>query len=34
MDESIGSPDVLADQVAEFEGVNSAEITDVRRAIG
>lgn len=34
MDENLGSPDVLADQIVEFEGVNSAEITDVRRAIG
>ena len=34
MDESIGSPDVLSESVSEFEEVASAEITDVRRAIG
>ncbi|NQU97970.1 elongation factor 1-beta [Candidatus Woesearchaeota archaeon] len=34
MDESLGSPDVLAEKVEEIEGVNSAEITDVRRAVG
>ncbi|MFH1770701.1 MAG: elongation factor 1-beta [archaeon] len=34
MDESIGSPDIVADQIAELEDVNSAEISDVRRAVG
>ena len=34
MDEAKGSPDQVADQIREIEGVTSAEITDVRRAIG
>ena len=34
MDEQKGSPDPLAEEVNEMEGVNSAEISDVRRAIG
>lgn len=34
MDESIGSPDVVAEQIAEMEKVKSAEIVDVRRAVG
>ena len=34
MDESKGSPDPVAEKVTALEGVNSAEITDVRRAIG
>lgn len=34
MDEKLGSPDPVAEQAEELEGVNSAEITDVRRAIG
>ncbi|MBC8500512.1 MAG: elongation factor 1-beta [Nanoarchaeota archaeon] len=34
MDESLGSPDVLAEKVEAMDGVNSAEITDVRRAVG
>ena len=34
MEESIGSPDVVADQINEIEGVNSVETTDVRRALG
>ena len=34
MDESKGSPDPLAEKVSSLEDVNSAEITDVRRAIG
>ena len=34
MDEAKGSPDPLAEKVTQIEGVNSAEITDVRRAIG
>ncbi|MBU1975338.1 MAG: elongation factor 1-beta [Nanoarchaeota archaeon] len=34
MDEAKGSPDPIADKVKEIEGVQSAEVTDVRRAIG
>lgn len=34
MDEALGSPDPVAEKIEEFEEVNSAEITDVRRAIG
>jgi translation elongation factor aEF-1 beta len=34
MDESLGSPDPLAESISEFEDVASAEITDVRRALG
>ena len=34
MNESIGSTDSLEDQVRNLDGVNSVEITDVRRAIG
>ena len=34
MDESKGSPDPVAEEIAELEDVNSAKITDVRRAIG
>ena len=34
MDEKIGSPDPVAEKIAKMKGVNSAEITDVRRAIG
>ena len=34
LDESKGSPDPVAEAVSEFEEVNSAEIVDVRRAIG
>jgi elongation factor 1-beta len=34
MDEALGGPDQLADKINEFEEVNSAEIIDVRRAIG
>ena len=34
MSEDLGSPDVLAERVEKIEGVNSAEISDVRRAIG
>jgi len=34
MDESKGSPDPVAEKIAALEGVNSAEIVDVRRAIG
>lgn len=34
MDEDLGSPDVLAERVQEIEGVQSADISDVRRALG
>jgi len=34
MDESLGSPDPLAEEIENFEDVNSAEIVDVRRALG
>ena len=34
MDESKGSPDPVADKITQIGGVKSAEITDVRRAIG
>jgi len=34
MDESIGSPDPLAETIEKFEEVASAEIVDVRRALG
>ena len=34
MDESLGSPDALAEKVQTIEGVNSVETIDVRRAIG
>jgi len=34
MDEAKGSPDPVAEKIAVLEGVNSAEIIDVRRAIG
>ncbi len=34
MDENLGSPDVVAEKVATIKGVQSAEVTDVRRAIG
>ena len=34
MDENKGSPDPVAEKISEMEGVNSAEITDVRRALG
>jgi len=34
MDENKGSPDPVADKIMEVEGVNSAEIIDVRRALG
>ena len=34
MEESKGSPDTLVEKIGKIEGVNSAEITDVRRAIG
>ncbi len=34
MDESKGSPDPLEKSIESLEGVKSAEVTDVRRAIG
>ncbi len=34
MDEDLGSPDVVAEKVEMIEGVQSAEISDVRRAVG
>ena len=34
MDESLGSPDPMAEKVESFEEVASAEIVDVRRALG
>lgn len=34
MDESKGAPDPVAEEIDKLEGVNSAEISDVRRAIG
>jgi len=34
MDESKGSTETLEEQVSNIEGVNSVEVTDVRRAIG
>ena len=34
MDEAQGSPDAVAEEVSAFEDVSSAEITDVRRAVG
>jgi elongation factor 1-beta len=34
MDEKLGSPDVLAEQISSIANVQSAEVSDVRRAIG
>lgn len=34
MDESIGSTEPLEKEVDSIEGVNSIEVTDVRRAVG
>jgi elongation factor 1-beta len=34
MDESKGSTEVLENEIANFEGIASVEVTDVRRAIG
>lgn len=34
MDENKGSTEPLEKQISEIEGVNSAEVTDVRRAVG
>ncbi len=33
-EESLGSTDLLEQKISEIEGVNSAEVADVRRAIG
>lgn len=34
MDEALGSPDALEETIRGIEGVQSVEVTDVRRAIG
>ena len=34
MEESLGSTDPLEEKISEISGVNSVEVTDVRRAIG
>lgn len=34
MDEALGSPDALEESILGIEGVNSFEVSDVRRAIG
>jgi elongation factor 1-beta len=34
MDEKKGSTDALETKISGFDGVNSVEVTDVRRAIG
>lgn len=34
MDESIGTTEALEKRISEIEGVESVEVTDVRRAIG
>jgi len=34
IDEAKGSPDPIAQEIEKIEGTQSAEITDVRRAIG
>lgn len=34
MDESKGSTEALENKISEIEGVESVEVTDVRRAIG
>lgn len=33
-DEAKGSPDVVSEKIASFDEVSSAEISDVRRALG
>ncbi len=33
-DESLGSADNIADEISNIDGISSAEITDIRRAIG
>ncbi|MFP4524330.1 MAG: elongation factor 1-beta [Candidatus Woesearchaeota archaeon] len=34
MDEQLGSPDSLEEDITALEGVNSFEVIDVRRAVG
>jgi len=34
MDEKLGSPDNLEEDITALEGVNSFEVIDVRRAVG
>ena len=34
MEESLGSPDPLAETIESFDEVTSAEVVDVRRALG
>lgn len=34
MQESIGSTEELEKKIAKIKGINSAEVTDVRRAVG
>jgi elongation factor 1-beta len=34
MDEDLGSPDIVAEKVQALEGVQSSEVSDVRRAVG
>ena len=34
MDEKLGGTDDLEEKVASLEGVNSCEVTDIRRALG
>ena len=34
MDENLGSTEELEEKIRKIKGVNSAEVTDVRRAIG
>jgi len=34
MDEKKGSTEAMENRIAEIEGINSVEVTDVRRAIG
>ncbi len=34
MNESLGSPDPLVDEINQLEGINSVDVVDVRRAIG
>jgi len=34
MDENLGSPDVVSEKINSMENVNSAEVIDVRRALG
>jgi elongation factor 1-beta len=34
VDEAKGSPDAISEKIAAYDEVNSAEVTDVRRAVG